>query len=232
MGNPPNLHDSIALIASVESDAPITAANAGRPCGCDYRRGGRLLSVAALFTPVVRDTCSKYAIVERSPSSSSTRGVASRAAAARARCPGSAAAGRRRAAGLNVTRRPGARSGRPLCCASSRIENSAGLPRLTGSGEVVRRRHQADQRVDQVVDVAERARLPPIAEDRERAGRAAPARRSWTRRARRARACAGPYVLKMRATLMRTLVLAMSSRRTASRRSACPRRSRSATRSD
>ena len=41
--------------------------------------------------------------------------------------------------------------------------NSTGLPRLTGPVTVVARAHQPDQALDQLVDVAERARLAAVA---------------------------------------------------------------------
>ena len=53
------------------------------------------------------------------------------------------------------------------CEASSRMVNSVGLPMLIGPVTCIGRCHQPHQPVDQIVDVAERARLRAVAIDRD-----------------------------------------------------------------
>ena len=115
--------------------------------------------------------------------------------------------------------------------ASSLIVNSFGLPRLTGPVELRRALHQAHEAFDQIVDVAEGARLAAVAIDRDRLALQglddevrdhAPVVRMHAR----------PVGVEDPRDLDLELVLAAIVEEQASRRSACPRHSRSAARSD
>ena len=146
-------------------------------------------------------SCSKYGIVRRKPSSNGTTGLHPNFDCAIAisgrRCRGSSCGNGR------CTTRDCEPVSATTRSASSRIVNSPGLPRFTGPITSVGARHQPYEPVDQVVDIAKRPRLLPFAEHRDVLPRQrlhyeardhAPVARGWVR---------GPYVLKIRATLIR-----------------------------